>query len=171
MKRCEILIKAIEKEKIDTILYMPCSTMIDIIEHFQKKKDVSIFPISREEEGIGLITGLFLSGKKPLLMIQDSGLGNSYNAIITLLKCYQIPVVILITRRGSVGEVSAPNALWADNTSMLNKVLGLQEFLLGVNVPIELWGNAIQSAFHHAKLVNNPVLLQVNLRNRGEYSD
>ena len=171
MERAEIIIEAIEEEGIDCILYVPCSTMTLIIDHFEKKDGFDIFPISREEEGVGMIMGLYLAGRKPLLLIQDSGLGNSYNAIVALLSAYQVPVPIMATRRGSIGEISAPNALWSDNTSAVNKILNLHEFLLGATVPIQMWKRAVLGAFYHAKLVNRPVIIQVNLRNRGEYRD
>lgn len=171
MERTKILIEAIKEEGIDNILYLPCSTMTDLIGEFEKNTDINIYPLSREDEGIGLITGLYLAGKKPLLLIQDSGLGNSYNSIISLLETYQIPVPIICTRRGSIGEISAPNAMWADNTSALHKVLGLQEFLLGVTVPVSFWKNALKGAFFHSHLVNRPVIIQINLRNKSEYND
>lgn len=171
MTRDKAVIDAIKEEGINIIYYVPCSTMIDVIHFFESDATVEIYPISREEEGIGLITGAYLSGLRPLLLIQDSGLGNSYNAIIALLHCYNIPVPIMVTRRGSVGEISAPNAMWAENTSMVNKVMGIQEFLLGAILPIEMWKNAIKGAFYHSKLVNKPVIIQVNLRNKGEFND
>lgn len=171
MTRDSAIISAIKEEGINVIYYVPCSTMVDIIKYFEKDMAVEIYPISREEEGVGLIAGAYLAGLRPLLLIQDSGLGNSYNAIIALLQCYQIPVPIITTRRGSVGEISAPNAMWADNTSMINKVLGLQEFLLGALLPLDMWKNAILGAFYHSKLVNKPVVIQVNLRNKGEFHD
>lgn len=169
MKRDTAIINAILKEQIDVIFYVPCSTMIDIISYFEKSRKVDIYPISREEEGVGLITGAYLAGLKPLLLIQDSGLGNSYNAIVSLLQCYEIPVPIIVTRRGSIGEISAPNALWSVTTSDINQVLGVHEFLLGAVVPVELWENAVVGAFNHSKLLNRPVIIQVNLRNKGEF--
>ena len=37
-------------------------------------------------------------------MMQNSGIGNSINAIVSLLQLYQMPVVLLISYRGTPGE-------------------------------------------------------------------
>ena len=40
-------------------------------------------------------------------MLQSSGLGNSLNALTSLLLPYQIPVLIIISMRGDAGEWNA----------------------------------------------------------------
>ena len=59
---------------------------------------------TREEEAFGIAAGLYLGGAKPTVMLQSSGLGNSLNALTSLLLPYQIPVLILISMRGDAGE-------------------------------------------------------------------
>lgn len=59
---------------------------------------------TREEEAFGISAGLYLGGRRPTVMLQSSGLGNSLNAISTLLVPYQIPVLLIISMRGDAGE-------------------------------------------------------------------
>jgi sulfopyruvate decarboxylase TPP-binding subunit len=44
---------------------------------------------------------------KPTVMLQSSGLGNSLNALTSLLLPYQIPALVLISMRGDAGEWNA----------------------------------------------------------------
>jgi sulfopyruvate decarboxylase alpha subunit len=59
---------------------------------------------TREEEAFGIAAGLFLGGVRPTVMLQSSGLGNSLNALASLLIPYQIPVLVIISMRGDDGE-------------------------------------------------------------------
>ena len=59
---------------------------------------------TREEEAFGIAAGLYLGGARPTVMLQSSGLGNSFNALTSLLLPYQIPALIVISMRGDAGE-------------------------------------------------------------------
>ncbi len=59
---------------------------------------------TREEEAVGIASGLYLGGVRPALLMQSSGLGNCANAIGSLLVAYQIPVVFVMSMRGDPGE-------------------------------------------------------------------
>ncbi len=59
---------------------------------------------TREEEAVGIAAGLYLGGVRPAVLMQSSGLGNSANAIASLLVAYQIPVVFVMSMRGDAGE-------------------------------------------------------------------
>ena len=59
---------------------------------------------TREEEAVGIAAGLYLGGAKPALLMQSSGLGNTLNALGSLLLAFQIPVVIVVSMRGDPGE-------------------------------------------------------------------
>lgn len=59
---------------------------------------------TREEEAFGIAAGLYLGGAKPAVMLQSSGLGNSLNAIASLLLPYKIPALIVVSMRGDTGE-------------------------------------------------------------------
>lgn len=69
--------------------------------------DIHTTLATREEEAFGIAAGLYLGGAKPTVMLQSSGLGNSLNAITSLLIPYQIPVLIVISMRGDEGEWNA----------------------------------------------------------------
>jgi sulfopyruvate decarboxylase subunit alpha len=66
--------------------------------------DVRTTLATREEEAFGIAAGLYLGGAKPTVMLQSSGLGNSLNAVTSLLIPYRIPVLAIISMRGDAGE-------------------------------------------------------------------
>jgi sulfopyruvate decarboxylase alpha subunit len=70
----------------------------------EKDEGIKTIPVTREEEGVGICAGAYLAGKKTFMLIQSSGLGNSFNAIASLLKTYRIPILILASYRGYYRE-------------------------------------------------------------------
>jgi sulfopyruvate decarboxylase alpha subunit len=62
---------------------------------------------TREEEAFGIAAGLYLGGARPTVMLQSSGLGNSLNALTSLLVPYQIPALVILSMRGDTGEWNA----------------------------------------------------------------
>jgi sulfopyruvate decarboxylase subunit alpha len=66
--------------------------------------DVTTTIATREEEAFGIAAGLYLGGHRPTVMLQSSGLGNSINALTSLLVPYQIPALIVISMRGDETE-------------------------------------------------------------------
>jgi sulfopyruvate decarboxylase alpha subunit len=62
---------------------------------------------TREEEAVGIAAGLYLGGARPALLMQSSGLGNTPNALASLLLPFQIPAVIIVSMRGDAGEWNA----------------------------------------------------------------
>jgi sulfopyruvate decarboxylase subunit alpha len=69
--------------------------------------DIRTTLATREEEAFGIAAGLYLGGARPTVMLQSSGLGNSLNALTSLLLPYQIPALILVSMRGDTGEWNA----------------------------------------------------------------
>ena len=50
---------------------------------------------------------MYLGGARPTVMLQSSGLGNSANALTSLLIPYQIPMLVIVSMRGDAGEWNA----------------------------------------------------------------
>ena len=66
--------------------------------------DIIHVPVNREEEGFGICAGAYMGGKKTAILMQNSGLGNSVNVLASLYKLYQLPIIMIISHRGTDGE-------------------------------------------------------------------
>ena len=98
MHLCEAIYRILEEEKIGLITTLPCEQFADLIGSIPEK--FLHIPLTREENGIGISAGYYLTGGKPLMMIQSSGLGNSLNALLSLHKGYDLPLPIIASWRG-----------------------------------------------------------------------
>lgn len=85
---------------------VPCSLLASII----KALGEDYIPSVREDTAIGLAAGAYLGGKKPCVLMQNSGLGYSLNVLTSLNLIYNIPVLLLVSYRGFGGK-DAPEHL------------------------------------------------------------
>jgi sulfopyruvate decarboxylase subunit alpha len=65
---------------------------------------------TREDAALGVAAGAYLGGKRPVVVMQNSGLGVSLNALGSLHILYELPVLLLVTWRG-FGGADAPEHL------------------------------------------------------------
>ena len=87
------------------VVYVPDNPLSHVLGEFERRyAAVRLLLATREEEAFGIAAGLYLGGKLPTVMLQSSGLGNSLNALTSLLVPYQIPVLIVVSMRGDLGE-------------------------------------------------------------------
>jgi len=106
------LYETIKKSGVDIIFSVPCIMLKGLLEIIEEKEEIKHLPITREEEGVGIAAGAYLGGSIPVILMQNSGLGNSINAIKSLLELYKIPIVFIIyTTRSKVAKNKMKNKL------------------------------------------------------------
>ncbi len=86
------------KNKIENFVGVPDSTLKHFIDEGMLLKKI-IFT-TREEEAIGICTGMSLSGEPSLVFMQNAGFANSLSTITSLVEMYRIPLILLIGWRG-----------------------------------------------------------------------
>ncbi len=83
---------------IENFIGVPDSTMKHFIDQGLKKNKIII--TTKEEEAIGIATGMSLSKSDSLVFMQNAGFANSLSTITSLVQLYQIPMIFLIGWRG-----------------------------------------------------------------------
>jgi sulfopyruvate decarboxylase subunit alpha len=90
------------------VVYVPDNPLSHVLAELgEQYGDVRLVLATREEEAFGIAAGLYLGGRRPTVMLQSSGLGNSLNAITSLVLPYQIPMLVVVSMRGDAGEWNA----------------------------------------------------------------
>ncbi|MDE3153765.1 MAG: hypothetical protein KGN76_01625 [Acidobacteriota bacterium] len=87
------------------IVYVPDNPLSHVLRTIDARyPDIRTTIATREEEAFGIAAGLYLGGRRPTVLLQSSGLGNSLNALSTLFVPYQIPALVIISMRGDAAE-------------------------------------------------------------------
>jgi phosphonopyruvate decarboxylase len=79
---------------------VPCSYLTPVINGVINSKKTRYISAASEGEAVGIASGAWLAGKKSVVMIQNSGLGNTINPLTSLNYPFKIPILLITTWRG-----------------------------------------------------------------------
>ena len=89
---------------VEFITTVPCKQLAGVIDAVEANKDIYHIPSNKEDEGMGLCAGAYMGGKRPCIIMQNTAIGVTINTLVTLIQYYRMPLPILISYRGEVGE-------------------------------------------------------------------
>src|SRR3954470_16393855 len=93
-------------------------------------RGIPLRTLTREEECFGYAAGYRAAGGMPLVLLQCSGLGNSLNAIGSLVIPYGFGFPAVLSMRGTLGERNPSQMPLGRTTAAILDLLGVQPFSL-----------------------------------------
>ena len=106
---------------------VPCSLLGGIIEALEEE----YIPAVREDTALGIAAGAYLGGKKPCVLMQNSGLGYSLNVLTSLNMIYDIPVLMLISFLGYAGKDAPEHLIMGRHCVELVETFGIRNRVCG----------------------------------------
>lgn len=104
---------------VNFVTTVPCKQLGEVIEEIENRKEIFHIPSNKEDEGMGLCAGAFMGGKRPAIIMQNTALGVTINTLATLIQYYRMPLPMLISYRGELGEPVACQVEMAVHTKAL----------------------------------------------------
>ena len=120
----------LKEQGFDFFTGVPCSILKGVINYLSEDPDVPYVPATREDEALGIATGAYLAGKKPVVLMQNSGLGNSIGTLASLVLLYEIPLLLLISWRGYQGKDAPEHLIMGKATVKLLEDIGVPTQIL-----------------------------------------
>lgn len=142
------ILSSLKANDICSISFVPDSVIGRILKAAEQDPYFHLTTLAREEEGIGIITGEYLGGRRGILMMQSAGLGNCVNALASLAIPYQIPFIMLISQRGELGEFNACHVVMGKALRNILEALGIQHYTVKREDELEtILNGAIKTAY------------------------
>jgi sulfopyruvate decarboxylase TPP-binding subunit len=91
--------------------YVPDKVLGSLITKLHEDSHFTTFPTAREEEAVGIISGGWMGGVRGAVLMQTSGFATLANALASLAVPYQIPLIMFVSERGTLGEFNYGQAL------------------------------------------------------------
>ena len=86
-----------------------------------------------------MCAGAYMGGMKVAILMQNSGLGNSINVLASLIKLYKIPMLMIISHRGTAGEsICGQVPMGKATTKLLDSLDIMYEQVTNPNEVIEI---------------------------------
>src|SRR5215467_14227946 len=123
----QALADALIEAGVEVALWVPDKRLAPIGERLAER-GVPLRALTREEECFGYAAGYRAAGGMPLVMVQCSGLGNSLNAIGSLVIPYGLGFPVVLSMRGTLGERNPAQMALGRTTVATLEALGIQSF-------------------------------------------
>jgi sulfopyruvate decarboxylase subunit alpha len=122
------IVDSLVKNKVEFVTTVPCKQLAGVIDLVEKSDDILHVPSNKEDEGMGLCAGAYMGGKRPAIIMQNTAIGVTINTLATLIQYYTIPLPMIISYRGELGERVACQVEMAVHTKALLNQLNIQTY-------------------------------------------
>jgi sulfopyruvate decarboxylase subunit alpha len=119
---------ALTKHRFSPFLGTPCGVLASLYTELDDKH--GLLTVVREDNAVGIAAGSALAGASPVVLMQNSGLGQSVNAIASLVVPYLIPMLFVIGMRGTSPDATAENEVMGRMTPLIFAAAGIPAVLL-----------------------------------------
>lgn len=124
----EKIIESLVNNKVEFVTSVPCKQLAGVIEGVESNPAIMHVPSNKEDEGMGLCAGAYMGGKRTALIMQNTAIGVTINTLATLIQYYNIPLPMIISYRGEIGERVACQVEMAVHTKTLLEQMNIQTY-------------------------------------------
>ena len=107
----EIVLDTLKRNDIRLVPYVPDRVLTPLIKNLHADPFFNVFPTAREEEAVGILAGAWMAGLRGAVLMQTSGFATLANVLASLAVPYQIPLIMFVSERGTLGEFNFGQAL------------------------------------------------------------
>jgi sulfopyruvate decarboxylase subunit alpha len=104
---------------------VPDSTFKLILREIEARPEFDYVPSVSENVAVGLAVGAYLGGRRPVVLMQNSGLALALNPLASLAAIYRVPILLIVGWRGHDGKDSPEHSLMGASTLPLLEALRL----------------------------------------------
>ena len=100
----QIIFDALRANGVSLLSALPETWLVHLVRMAEDDPDMILVRLNKEEEGVGISAGAHFAGRKSVMMMQNHGFLTSVNGIVSLSQLYKIPLLMMISYRGEMGE-------------------------------------------------------------------
>lgn len=141
--------------RVEFVTTVPCKQLAGVIDEIDKCDKIYHIPANKEDEGMGLCAGAFMGGKRPAIIMQNTAIGVTINTLVTLTQFYRMPLPMLISYRGELGEPVACQVEMAVHTKALLNQLNIPTYHFHKEEDV----NELDAILKYTFMCNKPVAI------------
>jgi sulfopyruvate decarboxylase alpha subunit len=106
-----IVLQTLKRNEISLVPYVPDRVLTPLIKSLHTDPFFTTFATAREEEAVGIVSGAWMGGRRGAVLMQTSGFATLANVLASLAVPYQIPLIMFVSERGTLGEFNYGQSL------------------------------------------------------------
>ena len=100
----KVVYEALKGAGVGLVSALPETWLVHLIRMAEDDPSMILVRLAKEEEGVGVSMGAHLAGMKSAMLMQNHGLFAAVNGIVSGAMLYRIPLLMLVSDRGHLGE-------------------------------------------------------------------
>lgn len=100
----KLIYETLKECDIRLISALPETWLVHLIRLAEEDQEMSLVRLAKEEEAVGISAGAHFAGVKSAMLMQNHGFLAAINGIVSFAHLYKVPLLMLISYRGSFGE-------------------------------------------------------------------
>ena len=126
----KLIYESLKECDIRLMSALPETWLVHLIRMADEDPETILVRLAKEEEGVGISAGAHFAGVKSAMLMQNHGFLASINGIVSFAHLYKIPLLMLISYRGSFGERDPWQTQGGNVTEPVLRALGIPYFSL-----------------------------------------
>jgi sulfopyruvate decarboxylase subunit alpha len=103
-EQAQVIVAALKAAGVNYVAYLPDSFFFNVLQFIKQDPEITSISVSNECTGLCMCAGAWLGGKKPAMIMENTGLLVCAYGIARLHNLFGIPVLLLLSYRGDVGD-------------------------------------------------------------------
>jgi sulfopyruvate decarboxylase alpha subunit len=158
----EIVVRVLKANDVNLVAYVPDNVLAPLLKMIHADPFFTTIVPAREEEAVAIVTGAYMGGRRGIVLMQTSGFATIPNALASLASPYQIPLLMMISERGVIGEFQIGQSIVCRTMRPVLQCLGIEHFAIQEMAQVEFVVNGmIKQAFSTqspAAMILSPLL-------------
>src|SRR3954467_11312988 len=130
LENSKLVYDALKASGIRMMSSLPETWLVHLIRMADEDPEMIMVRLAKEEEGVGISAGAHFAGVKSAMLMQNHGFLASVNGIVSFAHLYKIPLLMLSSYRGSLGERDPWQTQGGNITESILRALAIPFFCL-----------------------------------------
>jgi sulfopyruvate decarboxylase alpha subunit len=126
----QAVLKALKANEVRLVTYIPDNVLAPLIDAVHDDSWFRVVCPAREEEALGIVAGAWMAGVRGITLMQTSGFATLPNVLASLIVPYQIPALMMISERGTLGDHQLGQAIVCRTMRPVLQTLGIEHFAI-----------------------------------------
>jgi len=132
-----VIYDALKACGVGLVSALPETWLVHMIRMADDDPEMILVRLAKEEEGVGISAGAHFAGVKSAMLMQNHGFLASVNGIVSFAHLYRLPLLMLISYRGTFGERDPWQTQGGSVTERVLQALGIPYSFLDAPEQVE----------------------------------
>jgi sulfopyruvate decarboxylase alpha subunit len=124
------VVRTLKANEVRLVTYVPDKVLAPLIRRLHADDFFTVICPAREEEAVGIVAGAYMAGLRGIVLMQTSGFATLANVLASLTVPYQIPLLMMISERGTLGDFQLGQAIVCRTMRPILETLGIEHFAI-----------------------------------------